>query len=264
MENLTDEQFDDKVGRLLKAKFEMGLFENPYVSLEEAQATVGTQENYDLVKRAAAEALTLVKYENVSPLSGRKIVVAGSLAEDANAPSRGWKIEPHAGNSILAGLQAEAGAENVAYIGDDVSKIAETCDADTTVVVVIGEASGTHEPAWGTSTLEFPDEQADLIAALGESEAQVVAVVLMNRPYVMTDVVNACDAVLLAYRPGMTAGAEAVAEALLGLAPISGATPFQIPASMDQVLLQREDAAKDITDPLFDYGFGIEVASFGE
>ena len=264
VENLTDEQFDDKVGRLLKAKFEMGLFENPYVTLEEAQATVGTQENYDLVKRAAAEALTLVKYENVSPLSGRKIVVAGSLAEDANALSSGWKIENHSGDNILEGIQAEAGAENVTYIGDDISLIAETCDADTTAVVVIGEASGTHEPAWGTSTLEFPDEQADLIAALGESEAQVVAVVLMNRPYVMTDVVNACDAVLLAYRPGMTAGAEAVAEALLGLAPISGATPFQIPASMDQVLLQREDAAKDITDPLFDYGFGIEVASFGE
>ena len=237
MENLTDEQFDDKVGRLLKAKFEMGLFENPYVTLEEAQANVGTEENYALVKRAAAEALTLVKYEGVSPLAGRKIVVAGSLAEDANALSSGWKIETHAGDNILEGIQAEAGAENVTYIGDDVAQIAATCDADTTVVVVIGEASGTHEPAWGTSTLEFPDVQADLVAALGESEAQVVAVVLMNRPYVMTDVVNACDAVLLAYRPGMTAGAEAVAEALMGLAPISGTTPFQIPASMDQVLL---------------------------
>ena len=99
VENLTDEQFDDKVGRLLKAKFEMGLFENPYVSLEEAQATVGTQENYDLVKRAAAEALTLVKYENVSPLSGRKIVVAGSLAEDATPSPAAGRLKPTPGTA---------------------------------------------------------------------------------------------------------------------------------------------------------------------
>ena len=63
--------------------------------------------------------------------------------------------------------------------------------------------------------------------------------------------------------PGVTVGAYAVADALFGETPIAGRTPFQIPATMDQVLAQREDLPKDIVDPLFDYGFGIDVASFG-
>ena len=79
----------------------------------------------------------------------------------------------------------------------------------------------------------------------------------------MTDIVDLSDCVLLAYRPGMSSGADAVADALYGEHAVTGRTPFQIPASMSQVLLQREDLAKDIADPLFDYGFGIDVPSFG-
>ena len=51
--------------------------------------------------------------------------------------------------------------------------------------------------------------------------------------------------------------------ALYGETPITGKTPFQIPRTMEQVLSQREDLPKDIEDPLFEYGFGIEVDSFG-
>ena len=57
---------------------------------------------------------------------------------------------------------------------------------------------------------------------------------------------------------------EAVAHALFGDCAISGKLPWQIPATMDQVMLQREDLPKDIENPLYDYGFGIEVAAFGQ
>ena len=73
----------------------------------------------------------------------------------------------------------------------------------------------------------------------------------MNRPYVMTDVVNACDAVLLAYRPGHDRRRGGRGRGAAGPGPHFRRHALQIPASMDQVLLQREDAAKDITDPLF-------------
>ena len=52
--------------------------------------------------------------------------------------------------------------------------------------------------------------------------------------------------------------------ALYGETAITGKTPFQIPASMDQVLAQREDLPKDIESPLYEYGFGIDAASFGK
>lgn len=85
----------------------------------------------------------------------------------------------------------------------------------------------------------------------------------MNRAYVLTPVSEAADTVLLVYRPSSTCGAKVIADTLFGENAITGRLPFQIPASMDQVLAQREDMPKDIENPLYDYGFGIDAESFG-
>ena len=263
-QNLTDEQFDERVGRLLKAKFELGLFENPYVDVANAVAVVGNPEHVALAKQAAKEALTLVNYENATALAGQKLIVAGSLATDTACLSSGWKIAEYEAKNILEAITEKAGAENVTYIADDLTQVAASYPAGTTAIVVVGEASGTHEPAWGTSTLEFPAAQTDMVAALKAAGVNVVTVAIMNRAYVMTPIAENSDSLLLAYRPGCTAGADAIAEALFGEAAITGKTPFQIPATMDQVMLQREDLAKDIVAPLYDFGFGINVDSFGK
>ena len=223
------------------------------VDEENAAQVLGSQEHRAVAKEAAARSFTLLKYENASP-----------LAEDVRALNSGWTAkEPVelAGTTILEAFQNKAGSENVTYIPDASQVPADL--SGTTAVVVIGEASGTHEPAWGTDTLEFPQEQVDLVKALKDAGANVVEMVLMNRAYVMTDMVDMADSVLLAYRPGVTCGAEAIADALFGETAITGKTPFQIPRTMEQVLNQREDLPKDIQDPLFEYGFGIEVESFG-
>lgn len=264
VEALTDEQLNEKVKKLLVAKFELGIFENPYVDEEIAVQVLSDEAHKALVKEAAAQALTLVKYENAPTLSGEKIIVAGALAQDGHALSSGWTVENYQAKSVLTALEEKAGAENVTYLGDDISLVEESYPEGTVAVVVVGEASGTHEPEWGTSTLMFPNTQTDMVAALQNAGATVVTVCLMNRAYVMTDIVNTSDCVLLAYRPGMTCGADAIADALYGVHAITGKTPFQVPASMSQVTLQREDLPKDIVDPLFDFGFGIDVESFGK
>ena len=129
--------------------------------------------------------------------------------------------------------------------------------------MVVGEKSGTHDPEWTAASLEFPQEQVELVQALKAAGANVVSVVIMNRAYVLTPISDASDSVLLVYRPGITCGAEAVADALFGETAITGKLPFQIPADMEQVLNQREDMPKDIENPLYEYGFGIETESFG-
>ncbi len=261
---LSEEQLDEKVEKILVAKFELGIFENPYVDVDNAVKVLSDQNSKDAVKEAAAKALTLVKYENVTPLEDQKLIVAGSLAEDGHALSSGWTVDNYQAKNIVTALEEKAGADNVTYIGDDVSLVKDHYPEGTTAIAVVGEATGTHEPAWGTGTLVFPDTQTDMVKALKNSGVTVITVVLMNRAYVLTDMVKNSDAVLLAYRPGMTSGADAIAEALFGKHAITGRTPFQIPASMDQVLAQREDVAKDIVDPLFDYGYGIDVETFGQ
>lgn len=269
VDSVEPELLTDRCRRLLVAKFQLGVFENPFVDAEEVARVVGNEEHYAKALEAAERAMTLVKYENQSPLAGQQIIVAGSLAEDVDALSSGWKISSETGlnvegKSILDAIRSRAGAGNVTYIGDDATAVADAYPEGTTAIVVVGEASGTHEPAWGTATLEFPEEQQSLINALDASGVNVVAVVLMNRAYVMAPIDAAADAVMIAYRPGVTAGAEAVAHALFGDSAIAGKLPWQIPATMDQVLLQREDLPKDIEAPLYDYGFGIETAAFGQ
>ena len=254
----------DACRRILIAKFQMGLFENPYVDEDAAEEIIGSDEHKTVAKEAAAKSFTLVKYENAASLADQSFIVAGELASDVRCLNSGWTAkEPVeiAGTSILTALQEKAGADNVTHITS-----AEEVPADlsgVTAVVVVGEKSGTHDPAWGAATLEFPEEQTALINALDKAGANVVAVVVMNRAYVLTPIVDAADSVLVVYRPGVTCGAEAVADCLFGETAITGRLPFQIPESMEQVLSQREDMPKDIENPLYEYGFGIDAEGFG-
>ena len=264
VDGVDEEKLTDACRRILIVKFQLGLFENPYVDEDAAEAIVGSDEHKAVAKEAAAKSFTLVKYENAASLKGRSFIVAGELADDVRCLNSGWTAkEPVeiAGTTILEALQAKAGADNVTYLTS-----AGEVPADLngiTAVVVVGEKSGTHDPAWGAATLEFPDEQVELINALNKAGANVVAVVVMNRAYVLTPVVEAADSVLVVYRPGVTCGAEAVADCLFGETAITGRLPFQIPASMEQVLAQREDLPKDIENPLYEYGFGIDAEGFG-
>ena len=263
-EEVDEERLTDACRRILIAKFRLGIFENPYVDEEAAEAVVGSEAHKAVAEEAAEKSFTLVKYENTVSLEGRQFIVAGELADDVRCLSSGWTAkEPTeiAGTTILEALKQKAGEENVTYIAT-----AEEVPADlngVTAVLVVGEKSGTHDPAWGAATLEFPEEQTALAETLDKAGANVVAVVIMNRPYVLTPIAEASDSVLLAYRPGATCGAKALADTLFGENAITGKLPFQIPASMDQVLAQREDMPKDIENPLYDYGFGIEAEGFG-
>lgn len=258
------EKITEACRRILVLKFKMGLFENPYVDEDAAEEIIGSEAHRAVAKEAAAKSFTLVKYENAVSLEGQKFIVAGTLAEDLRCLSSGWTAKEPVelkGTTILQALKNKAGEENVTYIAD-----AEEVPADlsgVTAVVVVGEKSGTHDPAWGASTLEFPEEQVKLINALDKAGANVTAVVVMNRAYVLTPVTEAADSVLLVYRPGVTCGAEAVADCLFGETEITGRLPFQIPATMESVLAQREDMPKDIENPLYEYGFGIDAEGFG-
>ena len=260
IEGVDEARLTDACRRILIAKFQLGIFENPYVDEDAAETVVGSEAHRAVAQEAAAKSFTMIKYENAQPLAGQKLVVAGALALNS-----GWTAKDPVeltGTTLLEALTEKAGEGNVTYIAE-----ASDVPADltgVTAIAVIGEASGTHEPAWGSANLEFPQEQTELVRALRRAGANVVEVVLMNRPYVMNEMVELADSVLLAYRPGVTCGAQAVADALFGETPITGRTPFQIPRSMEQVLAQREDMPKDIEDPLVDYGFGIDVARFGE
>ena len=89
VEGVDEERLTDACRRILIAKFQLGIFENPYVDEENAAQVLGSEEHRAVAKEAAARSFTLLKYENASPLAGQKLVVAGTLAEGGRADPDG-------------------------------------------------------------------------------------------------------------------------------------------------------------------------------
>ena len=107
VEGVDEERLTDACRRILIAKFQLGIFENPYVDEENAAQVLGSEEHRAVAKEAAARSFTLLKYENASP-----------LAEDVRALNSGWTAKDPmelAGTTILEAFQNKAGSENVTY-----------------------------------------------------------------------------------------------------------------------------------------------------
>lgn len=254
---LSPEMVDEKVGRILEMKFKLGLFENPYVDPDYAAEFVGNEKHLALAYEAAAKSFTLLKHElKTNPLAQGTILVGGSLADDAEALNSGWKVMDESATSILQAIKAKAGAEVVTEAdGPEFSSL-------TSAIVVVGEPASTHQPPWGVDNLEIPAADMDLLRALDAAGVPTISIVVLSRPYVLTELVELSESVLVVYRPGLSMGAVAIADALAGELPITGRLPVQLPRSMEQVRNQREDLARDLEDPLFDIGFGLQVSSF--
>jgi len=258
-EGVPVEMIDKSVWRILVTKFQMGMFEDPYVDPDAAEAIVGNPEHRAIAREAAAATLTLLKNNGTLPISDvANVVVAGPLAADLDALNSGWKCPDQVGTTILQAIEERAWSEiAVHYLeGEEVSsdEILKTSDI---AIVVIGETGYTHEPEWGADQLDFPEEQIALLKTLHTAGLPIIAVVILGRPYVLTPILPYADTILVVYRPGVTEGAHAIAQALFGESPITGVLPWQLPRSMGQVVGQREDLPHDIDDPLFDCGFGL-------
>lgn len=251
------ETVDTAVARILKAKFQIGVFENPYVDPDLAERIVGSDEHQALSLEAAEKSMTLVRNEGLLPLErDMRILVAGARAEDIDSLAGGWSSK-QSGTTILEALQAEAitGGEVVFEAEDPVvaAQLAVDCDV---AVVVVGEPSYMHSPPWGADTLELTRIQQDLLEAIHGTGTPIVVVVLLGRPYILSWCAENTEAILVAYYPG-TRGGVAIANVLFGDVAPSGHLPVQLPRSMEQVRAQDSDAAFDIEDPLYEYGYGI-------
>ena len=96
--------------------------------------------------------------------------------------------------------------------------------------------------------MEIPSEDLERLRRAKAAELPTISIVVLSRPYVLTELVELSDAVLVVYRPGVSKGAEAIVDALAGRLPIGGRLPVQLPRSMEQVRNQREDQS-DISNP---------------
>lgn len=265
MEELTDEgKIDEAIltaaaKRIVKVKFEMGVFENPYCDVEYAVSFVGNEENQKVNLQAAEEAMTLLKNDGALPLNPdaeQTILVCGPRAFDMDSLVGGWSSAQD-GLTIADAVAAYVG-ENTTVLTEkeDVAVIAELAEQADVIIVSIGEPSYQHDPVWGYDTLNIVSSQQEILEAAVASGKTVITVVTGGRPYILTWCDENTNAILEAYYPGAQGGI-AIAETLFGINNPTGKTPMQFPRDMESVNAQEGDVSFDLENPLYDYGWGL-------
>ena len=250
---------DAAAKRIVKVKFEMGVFENPYCDVEYAVSFVGNEESQKLNLEAAEKAMTLLKNDGTLPLdpnAEQTILVCGPRAGDMDSLVGGWSSAQE-GLTIAGALEAYAGENTtVIYEPEDTGRIIELAKDADVIVVSVGEPSYQHDPPWGYDTLEITSSQQEILDAAVASGKPVVTVVTGGRPYILTWCDENTNAILEAYYPG-SQGGIAIAETLYGMNNPTGKTPMQFPCDMESVNNQEGDVSFDLENPLYDYGYGL-------
>lgn len=250
-------RIDDAVSRILKAKFELGLFEHPYTNRQNI-GTVGSPQHREVARQAVSESQVLLKNDNKAlPLKpSQKIYVAGTNANDLGNQAGGWTVtwQGQSGNgafpgtTILQGIQQVA--KNVTYSAD---ASAPTNGADVGVVV-IGEtpyAEGVGDVGNGHTLNISAADQANIDKVCGAIKTCVVLDVA-GRPQIVTGELSKMDAFVMSWLPGSEG--EGVADVLFGKKPFSGKLSVTWPRSENQEPINVGDSNYQ---PLFPYGYGL-------
>src|SRR5256885_1808314 len=226
-------RIDDAVRRVLRLKFQLGLFENPYGDPVNGPYRFHQPGYTALADQAARESMTLLKNDGTLPVRlapGDNIVVAGPRATDGNACCiwTSFFHQEYGSKTILDAIRARAATSGVNVFQD-------SGPAPKLAVVAVGEASYTHATNWVKEQPYLPADQLAIIQNFRNQGVPVVVLLVLPRPYVITDWNGLANAIVITYRGGEEMG-PAAASLLFGDYPPRGTLPWQLPRSLDQVL----------------------------
>ena len=250
-------RIDDAVSRILKVKYELGLFEHPLTD-RALTAKVGSAEHRKVARDAVRQSLVLLKNDNkVLPLSKKikHIHVAGKSADDIGNQCGGWTIiwQGKSGNVISGGTTILHAIKNTVSKDTKVTYSLDGSGAEgaDVCILVIGEKP--YAEMFGDKDdLSLDKEDLDAIAKVKSSGVPIVTLLVSGRPMLIEPALNESKAFIAAWLPG-TEG-QGVADVLFGNYKPTGKLSHSWPKSMDQIPINVGDAKYD---PLFPYGFGL-------
>lgn len=253
---------DDAVRRILRVKFELGLFDDPYKYCDEKRekATIGNKVNNDGVLDMAKKSIVLLKNDkNLLPLkkSGQKIALIGALANDKNSPLGSWRIaaDDNTAVSVLEGMQQykdnqlvfEKGADlivgkatfldEVVFNTTDKSgfEAAKSAAKNADVVVmVLGEHGFQSGEGRSRTNLDLPGLQQELLEEIYKVNPNIVLVLNNGRPLTIPWAAEHIPTIVEAWHLGTQTG-NAVAQVLYGDYNPSGKLPISFPRNVGQV-----------------------------
>jgi beta-glucosidase len=254
-------RIDDAVRRILTVKFQLGLFERPF-SDAAFLPLVGSDEHREVAREAVRKSLVLLKNEgDALPLAKDPAVifVAGSGANDVGMQCGGWTIEWQGalgnitpGTTMLQAIEDTVATDTVVRYnqGGNFTQNEDFSRADVGIVVV-GETPYA-EGVGDDSDLSLSESDIEAVGRVRGVADKVVLIVISGRPLIITDQLDDCDAVVVAWLPG-TEG-QGVADVLFGDYPFTGKLSYTWPRSMEQVPLGSGSG-----EPLFPFGYGLTI-----
>jgi len=292
-------RIDEAVRRILRVKFELGLFEKPTPD-PALKSKIGMPESRQAALQAARESMTLLKNtNNLLPLAkDQKVLVTGPTADSMISLNNGWSyvwqgseesLYPKDSVSIRRAIE-KVGGTNVTYVPGtkitrrpgsasnntptdieaevDIPAAVRAAQAADVVVLCLGEGSYCETPG-NITDLTLGELQLRLAEAIQATGKPVVLVLVEGRPRVINRIVDKAGAVLMAYNPG-NAGGQAVADVLFGDVNPSGKLPFTYPRTPNGLItydhkpFETEDTAfgNMAFKPQFEFGQGLSYTTF--
>lgn len=289
---VSQSRIDDAVRRILRVKFESGIFETPVTNRKDYPKLASaefTKASYN----TAVESITLLKNEkNVLPLKpNAKVLVTGPNANSIRSLNGGWtytwqgeKTNEYGKqyNTILKSLQNKLGAGNVVFVPGveyietgrydadsiiDLKAVTEAAKNVDYILLCMGENSYTETPG-NTYDLSLSENQAKLAESLKGTGKPVIFILNEGRPRIFNKIEPIADGILHVYLPG-NYGADALADILTGKVNPSGKLPFTYPRYVNDLVSYIHKPSEGSsnpqggeTNPQYPFGYGLSYTSF--
>jgi len=290
---VSQSRIDESVKRILKLKFRLGLFDNPYKycdSLREKK-TIQSREMLDVALEAARNSIVLLKNEkNLLPLKKdlKRIAVIGPLADSKRDPLGPWnqQRQPDLVVTVVEGIKKKLGNSEIIYAEGckitDTSKSSfpeaiEAAKNSDAVVLCLGESLFMSGEAHSSASLNLPGVQEYLAKEIVRTGKPVVAVLMNGRPLTINWLSQNVDAIVEAWFLGTESG-DAIADVLFGDFNPCGKLPVTFPRSTGQIPLyynhkntgrpyshqnRFSSNYQDLDNsPLYPFGFGLGYTTF--
>ncbi|MFN3693501.1 MAG: glycoside hydrolase family 3 N-terminal domain-containing protein [Ignavibacterium sp.] len=274
-------RIDEAVSRILRVKFQLGLFENPFPE-KELITNIGTEQHTIANLKASQESIILAKNDDdLLPLQKDKTVfVTGPTANLLSPLNGGWTITwqgneeslyPAEKKTILEAIKSKVGESNVKYLegcsfDSDINSNDAYMEATNSDVIILclGEPAYCETPG-NIYDLTLPKAQIDYAKKLLNTGKPVILVMVEGRPRVITEIANKVKSILVAFLPGMEGG-NAIADVIYGDVNPSGKLPITYPKSPNGITLYDYKPLEYFDgnkyDPLFPFGYGLSYTKF--
>ncbi|SMO63506.1 beta-glucosidase BglX [Fodinibius sediminis] len=290
---ISEEQVDRSVRRILRLKYELGLFQDPYrySDADREDKELLSARNRELARKVARESVVLLKNENnLLPLSRdiSELAVIGPLADNQQELLGSWSAAGDADDNVtvLEGIRQKLGGETAIHYrrGSDITgtsadqfdEAVQAAEQAEVAIVVLGEEALMSGEAASRATLDLPGVQQELLEQIHATGTPVVFVMMNGRPLTITWADQHIPAILETWFLG-TEGGHAIADILFGDDNPSGKLPVTFPRAVGQVpyYYNHKNTGRPMTDqkytskyidvensPLYPFGYGLSYTSF--